>query len=89
MATSGSSRLNGFLGYVGFTKYKIIPYLVYNSIQFQNAEKFFVKNNLDGLTAGLRYSVSSNAVLKLEYARENTQLLNAQDLIRAQFAIGF
>jgi hypothetical protein len=89
MATEGTTRLNGFYGYVGLNKYKVIPYVVYNSIRFQEAEKFFQKNNLDGFTSGLRYSISSKAVIKLEYTRETTQLLNTQDLIRAQFAIGF
>jgi len=89
MATSGTTNLGGFFGYVGFTKFKIIPYVVYNNIRFQSAEKFFVKNDLDGFTGGLRYSVSAKAVLKLEFTRETTQLVGKQDLLRVQFAIGF
>jgi hypothetical protein len=89
MATSGSSSMNGFFGYIGFNKYKITPYAVYNNIRFQQGEQFFQKNDLDGITGGLRYSISPKAIVKLEYTRETTQLLNTQDLIRAQFAIGF
>jgi hypothetical protein len=89
MATSGTTKLNGFFGYIGFNKYKIIPYAVYNSVRFENGEQFFVKDDLDGFTGGLRYSISPKAIVKLEYTHETTQLLNTQDLIRAQFAIGF
>jgi hypothetical protein len=62
---------------------------VYNSIRFDNAEKFFTKDDLDGFTGGLRYSISPKAIVKLEYTQETTQFLGTQDLIRAQFAIGF
>jgi hypothetical protein len=89
MTTSGTTRLNGFFGYIGFNKYKIVPYAVYNNIRFQQGEQFFEKNDLDGITGGLRYSISPKAIVKLEYTQETTQFLGTQDLIRAQFAIGF
>lgn len=89
MATSGSTTMNGYFGYIGFNKYKIVPYAVYNSIKFDTAEKFFTKDDLEGFTGGLRYSISPKAIIKLEYTRENTQVVGVQDLIRAQFAIGF
>jgi hypothetical protein len=89
MAANGTSRMGGFFGYLGYNKYKIIPYLVYNSIQYQDNEKYFNKDNLDGITGGLRYSISPKAVIKLEYTNEKTQLRDTYNLIRAQFAIGF
>jgi hypothetical protein len=89
MASVGTTRLNGFFAYIGFNKYKIIPYAVYNTIRYQDAEKFFMKDDLDGITGGLRYSISPKAIVKMEYTRETTQLLGTQDLVRAQFAIGF
>jgi hypothetical protein len=39
MAINGTSRMNGFFGYLGYNKYKIIPYLLYNSIQYQDNEQ--------------------------------------------------
>jgi hypothetical protein len=89
MASVGTTRLNGFFGYIGFNKYKIVPYAVYNNIRYDATEKFFTKDDLDGITGGLRYSISPKAIVKLEYTRETTQSIGSLDLIRAQFAIGF
>lgn len=89
MSTSGTSKLNGFFGYAGFTKFKIKPYLLYNSIQFQQGEKYFNANNLKGITGGVRYNFDPKAVVKLEYTSETTELTKTQSILRLQVAIGF
>jgi hypothetical protein len=94
MVSSGTSRANGGFVYVGFNKYKIIPYILYNNIRYDANEKFFEQNNLDGFTGGLRYSISPKAVLKLEYTNERNKNLISQreitsNILSAQFAIGF
>ena len=91
MNVSGTSKLNGFFGYIGLKKFKLKPYLVYNSIQYQQnqSEQYFIKNNLTGFTAGLRYNIDPKAVVKLEYTNEKTDLTNTQKILRLQVAIGF
>jgi hypothetical protein len=89
ITSSGTTRMNGLFGYVGFNKYKVIPYLVYNNIRYEDGEKFFEKSDLDAFTFGARYSLSPKSVIKLEYTNDKTELTGTSDLIRAQFAIGF
>ena len=91
MNTLGTSTLNGAFAYIGLSKYKVKPYLLYNSIQYQQGQavEYFRKDNLTGLTAGLRYNIDPKAVVKLEYTNEKTDLTNTQKILRLQVAIGF
>lgn len=89
-SVGSSHTMNGGFLYFGYTQLKLIPYIVYNNIQFEQDEKYFNDNDLSGYTAGLRYNPSARAVVKLEYSNEALQVANAkQELVRFQVAIGF
>lgn len=88
-SATGTSTMNGNFVYAGFTHYKLIPYILYNNIRFQQGEKYFNKNDVDSFSVGLRYSVAVKAVVKFEYSYEKSELLAAQNLVRFQVAIGF
>lgn len=89
MNTTGLTQMNGVDAYVGLSRFKVKPYLVYNSIRFQAGERYFHKNNRDGITAGVRYNIAAKAVVKLEYSHEKTELIKSQNMLRFQVAIGF
>lgn len=87
---ASTTKTNAFFAYLGFPfSRKIIPYVLYNKVNFQNDERYFIKNNTDEITVGVRYSFTPKSVWKLEYTSSNSELYNKASLLQTQFAIGF
>ncbi len=88
--TTGSRTTFASYIYAGYKiKEKLIPYIRFDNIQYQNGEIFYNKNNITSLVAGLRYEINYLAVVKLEYQYQHSELLNNTNKVTAQFAIGF
>lgn len=81
-----------FATYV-YTGYKItnklIPYVRFDNIHYQEGEIFYEKNNLTSMVAGIRFEINYLAVVKLEYQFEHSEINDNKSTIMAQFAIGF
>jgi hypothetical protein len=81
---------NAFFVYVGLPiNKKLVPYVVYNKASFQTGNTFFIKNDINETTFGLRYIFSPQVVWKLEYSTSNSELYHNSSLLQTQFAIGF
>jgi len=88
--TTGSRTTFASYIYAGCKiKEKLIPYIRFDNIQYQNGEIFYNKNNITSLVGGLRYEINYLAVVKLEYQYQHSELLNNTNKVTAQFAIGF
>ena len=86
---SGTQPARGMYGYLGYKKSLIKPYIMYNRIDYDSNEKYFIANSMQGITGGLRYHLSPQSVIKVEYSHENTDVVKSQTIFRAQLAIGF
>lgn len=68
---------------------KFIPYVRLDDIRYKNQEVYFINNNTQSFTGGLRYELNYLAVIKLEYQRIHDHSPNASDRIIFQVAVGF
>jgi len=68
---------------------KIIPYVRFDDVHYQEGEILFTKDNTTAFVLGLRYQVNYLAVLKLEYQHTDAELEGKQDMVTFQIAIGF
>jgi hypothetical protein len=85
-----SKTTNSLYAYIGFPiNKKFVPYVLYNKVSHETGESYFIKNNLDEITLGARYSFSPMVILKLEYTGNKSELYLNSNLIHFQFAIGF
>ncbi len=88
--TTGSRTTFASYIYAGYRiKDKIVPYLRFDNLHYQEGEIFYNKNNATAIVAGIRYEINYLAVVKLEYQRQHSELLNNTNQVTAQFAIGF
>lgn len=68
---------------------KIIPYLRYDNLRYQEGELGFHKNNTSSYLAGIRYQINYLAVIKLEYQHRRSEMLSPVNTVSTQVAIGF
>ncbi|MHC2993711.1 hypothetical protein OB13_19805, partial [Pontibacter sp. HJ8] len=68
---------------------KIIPYIRYDNLRFQEGELGFHKNNTSSYLAGIRYQINYLAVIKLEYQHHRSEMFSPVNTVSTQFAIGF
>ena len=88
--TTGSKTTFASYIYAGYkVKDKLIPYVRYDNLHYQEGEIFYNKNNTSSFVAGLRYEINYLAVIKLEYQYQHTELFKNTNKVTAQFAIGF
>jgi hypothetical protein len=87
--STGSKTTFASYIYAGYKINKLVPYLRFDNIHYQQGEIYYDKNNITSIVAGLRYEINYLAVVKLEYQHQHAEILNNVNTIRAQFAIGF
>lgn len=68
---------------------KVVPYIRYDNLTFDNADQFFNQEDTQAFIAGLRYEISYLIVLKMEYQITDREISGSSNLINAQIAIGF
>lgn len=93
MDSIGSKVTNGYVLYAGYKIKKFVPYVSFDGISYQKGESYFIANNVQTTTLGLRYVMNPLSVLKLEYKYHTSQFdgmpLGVQNQIAIQFAFGF
>ncbi len=88
--TTGSKTTFASYIYAGYRiKDKLVPYIRFDDLHYQNGEIFYNKNNSTSIVAGFRYEINYLAVIKLEYQYQHSELLKNTNKVIAQFAIGF
>ncbi|MGH2647927.1 MAG: hypothetical protein ACRDE8_10185, partial [Ginsengibacter sp.] len=88
--TTGSKTTFASYIYAGYrVKDKLVPYIRFDDLHYQNGEIFYNKNNTTSIVAGFRYEINYLAVIKLEYQYQHSELLKNTNKVIAQFAIGF
>jgi hypothetical protein len=88
--TTGSRQTFASYIYAGYRlKNKIVPYVRFDNLHYQEGEIFYNKNNATAIVAGIRYELNYLAVVKIEYQHQHSELLNNTNQVTAQFAIGF
>lgn len=88
--TTGSKTTFASYIYAGYkVKDKLIPYVRFDDLHYQNGEIYYNKNNTTSWVAGIRYEINYLAVVKLEYQYQHSELFNNTNKVTAQFAIGF
>ncbi len=82
---------NGYFIYFGYKikKINLTPYMYYDRLILANNDQLFFPNSTTSYVLGLRYAIQPLCVLKLEYKYSETKILNYQNRIELQFAIGF
>lgn len=76
--------------YAGYkATYKVVPYVRYDQLRYQEGELGFDNNNSSSYLAGIRYQINYLAVIKLEYQHQRSELLSPVHLVSTQLAIGF
>lgn len=82
---------NAFYAYLGvpLLKRKLTPYVLYNKVTFEKGDNYFLQNNIDEVTAGVKYTFSPKAIWKVEYTHNQSEIYENSSLIQTQFAIGF
>jgi hypothetical protein len=85
-----SHTTNAFYAYFGVRLVKnFVPYVLFNKVNFENGERYFLKNNVDEITMGARYNLATKVVVKLEYTSSQSEAAGKASLIQTQIAIGF
>ena len=88
--TTGTKQTFASYAYAGYkVTQKIIPYIRYDDLHYQDGEILFTKDNTTALVVGLRYQINYLAVVKLEYQHTKQELEGKDDKITLQVAIGF
>lgn len=88
--TTGTRKSLSSYVYAGYkASDKIIPYVRFDNLSYQNGEIGFHKNNTTSFVAGARYQINFLAVVKLEYQHTRSEMNTTENKIAAQFAVGF
>lgn len=87
--TTGTKTTFASYIYAGYKIKKLVPYVRYDNIQYQNGEVYYMKNNTSSIVAGLRYEINYLAAVKLEYQYQHVEFGKNINKVTAQFAIGF
>jgi hypothetical protein len=88
--TTGSKTTTAGYIYAGFRlKDKVVPYVRYDNIHYEEGEVFFHHNDMHAIVGGLRYEYNYLTVVKLEYQHAESDHGGKTDKFTAQLAIGF
>lgn len=88
--TTGSQHTVATYIYAGIKiKEKIVPYLRFDNIHYQEGEILFDKNNITSIVGGIRLNVNYLTAVKLEYQHQHSELGGDTNKLTAQLAIGF
>lgn len=88
--TTGSPHTQASYLYAGYrVKEKLVPYVRFDKLHYQPGELYFSKNNITAAVAGVRYEINFLAVVKLEYEYRKSEVKGSNNMVTAQFAIGF
>ena len=85
----GSKQASAFYIYAGYKIGKLVPYMRYDNIFYQNSEMFYKKNNVEMVVIGLRYEYNYLTVIKLEYQYDEKESSGFSNSINLQVAVGF
>lgn len=89
-AMSESHTTNAMYTYLGLRLVKnFVPYILYNKVNFEKGEQYFLKNDVEEITVGARYNLATKVVVKLEYTSSQSEAQGKSSLIQTQIAIGF
>jgi hypothetical protein len=88
--TTGSQNTIAAYIYAGFKiKDKVVPYLRFDRLDFQEGEIFYHKNNTTSIVGGIRYNINYLTAVKLEYQHQRSDQEGNVNRLTAQLAIGF
>jgi len=88
--TTGSKQTIASYIYAGYRiTEKIIPYVRYDDLQYQDGEIYFIKDNTTSFVGGIRFQINYLAAVKVEYQHMHAEIAGNVDKFTAQFAIGF
>ena len=88
--TTGTKQTLASYLYTGYKiTPKIIPYIRFDDLHYQDGEVYYTKDNTTAFLVGIRYQINYLAVVKLEYQHTHTQLNGTNDKVTMQVAIGF
>jgi len=88
--STGTKTTMATYGYAGVkVSEKVIPYVRYDNLHYQDGELYYRKNNTQSYVVGIRYEINYLAVVKLEYQHQQSENLKDVNMVTAQFAIGF
>ncbi len=88
--TTGTKETVAFYAYVGYKiKEKIIPYVRFDRLEYQEGEIYYHKNNTTSIVGGIRYNINYLIVLKGEYEHKESDNLDDIDKFTIQLAVGF
>jgi hypothetical protein len=88
--TTGTKQTFAGYIYAGYKiKERIVPYVRFDRLHFQEGEILFDKNNTTSIVGGIRYNINYLTVVKLEYQHEETELEKDTNKLMFQIAIGF
>lgn len=88
--TTGTKQTWASYVYSGYKiTQKIIPYIRFDDLHYQDGEILFTKDNTTAFIAGMRYQINYLAVVKLEYQHTKQELEGKDDKLTLQIAIGF
>jgi opacity protein-like surface antigen len=68
---------------------KIIPYIRYDYLHYDQNEIYYAKNNSSSILVGLRYEISYLIVVKMEYQYLDSENTGISKILSTQIAIGF
>jgi len=88
--TTGTKQTFGGYIYAGYRiKEKLVPYVRFDRLHFQDGEILFDKNNTTSIVGGIRYNINYLTAVKLEYQYERTELVKNINKLTFQIAVGF
>jgi hypothetical protein len=88
--TTGSKQTFAGYIYAGLKiKERLVPYIRFDRLHFQEGEILFDKNNTTSIVGGIRYNINYLTVVKLEYQHEQTELDKNINKLTFQIAVGF
>jgi len=88
--TTGSKNTAATYVYAGVKiKEKVVPYIRFDQLHFQEGEIFFHKDNTTSIVGGIRYNINYLTVVKLEYQHQHSEYTGDINKLTAQLAIGF
>lgn len=68
---------------------KLVPYLRYDQLIYDENEQFFNAVDTTSLIAGLRYEINFLIVVKMEYQYIDRDIIGSSSILNTQIAIGF
>lgn len=87
--SGGSARTAAGYVHLGYTLGKVTPYYRFDYIEVDNNDRFFEVEDVTGHTAGVRYSFSYLANIKLEYQVSNYETARTDNTVALQIGVGF